>query len=112
MRKFQLLDSLDEKVAKHLLLSNYSTADEIFHVSEYRYRNQAVIALEISEELEAAPPARGNQPRRIVELIQTVQKECVTMYNLSELGSADTIKNPLVTKSIVGTKGLAHICCC
>ncbi|KAK7918663.1 hypothetical protein WMY93_009947 [Mugilogobius chulae] len=37
VRKFQLLDSLDEKVAKDLRLSTYTTADEIFRVLKNRY---------------------------------------------------------------------------
>lgn len=97
VKKFQLLDSLDERVAKDLRLSTYTSADEIFRVLENRYGNQATIAIEIVEELQAIPPVRGNHPRRIVELIQAVEK---ALYDLNELSNADAIKNPLVIKSI------------
>lgn len=43
------------------------------------------------------PAVRGHQPRKIVELIQAVEK---ALQDLSDLGEAGGIKNPLVTKSI------------
>ncbi|XP_061907769.1 uncharacterized protein LOC133652733 [Entelurus aequoreus] len=92
VKKFQLLDSLDEKVARELRLSTYSSADEIFRVLENRFGNQASIALEIIEELQAKPSARSGHPRKIVELIQTVEK---ALYDLNELDNADALKNPL-----------------
>lgn len=91
VKKFQLLDSLDEKVARDLRLSTYSSSDEIFRVLENH------LALEILEELQATPPVRSGHPRRIIELIQSVEK---ALYDLNELGNADAIKNPLVIKSI------------
>ncbi|CAI5659844.1 unnamed protein product, partial [Oreochromis niloticus] len=97
VKKFQLLDSLDEKVAKDLRLSTYTSADEIFRVLENRYGNQATIAIEIIEELQAIPPVRSNQPRRIIELIHAVEK---ALYDLNELDKANAIKNLLVIKSI------------
>ncbi|XP_061917836.1 uncharacterized protein LOC133659119 [Entelurus aequoreus] len=97
VKKFQLLDSLDEKVARELRLSTYSSADEIFRVLENRFGNQASIALEIIEELQARPSARSGHPRKIVELIQTVEK---ALYDLNELDNADALKNPLVIRSI------------
>ncbi len=45
------------------------------------------------------PPVRSSNPRRIIELIQTIEK---ALYDLNELGNAEAIKNPLVTKSIEG----------
>ena len=97
VRKFQLLDSLDDKVVRDLRLSTYSTATEVFRVLENRFGNQAAIAFEIVEELQAMPPVRGYQPRKIVELIQAVEK---ALYDLNELGNVEAVKNPLVTKSI------------
>lgn len=113
VKKFQLLDSLDERVTRDLHLSLYNSSDEIFRVLENRFGNQATIALEIIEELQATPPVRSSHPRRIIELIQTIEK---ALYDLNELGNVDAIKNPLVTKSIEGKlpetlKRLAHICC-
>ncbi|CAI5671305.1 unnamed protein product [Oreochromis niloticus] len=97
VKKFQLLDSLDDKVAKDLRLSTYTSADEIFRVLENHYGNQATIAIEIIEELQAIPPVRSNQPRRIIELIHAVGK---ALYDLNELDKANAIKNLLVIKSI------------
>ncbi|TKS65757.1 hypothetical protein D9C73_028022 [Collichthys lucidus] len=97
VRKFQLLDSLDDKVSRDLCLPTYSTADEVFRVLENCFGNQTAIALETVEELQAMPPVRGHQPRKIVELIRAVEK---ALYDLNELGNVDTVKNPLVTKSI------------
>ncbi|XP_014889418.1 uncharacterized protein LOC106948326 [Poecilia latipinna] len=68
VKKFQLLDSLDEKLAKDLRLSTYNSSDEIFRVLDNRFGNKATIALEIIEELQAIPPVRNGQPRRIIEL--------------------------------------------
>lgn len=97
VRKFQLLDSLEEKVARDLRLSSYGTADEIFRVLENRFGNKSAIALEIVEELQALPPVKGHQPRKIVEMIQIVEK---ALYDLSGLGNTGALKNPLVTKSL------------
>ncbi|KAK5862062.1 hypothetical protein PBY51_017494 [Eleginops maclovinus] len=97
VRKFQLLDSLEEKVARDLRLSTYGTADEIFRVLENRFGNKTAIALEIVEELQALPPVKSYQPRQIVDLIQVVEK---ALYDLSALGNTGALKNPLVTKSL------------
>ncbi|XP_035812328.1 uncharacterized protein LOC118471497 [Amphiprion ocellaris] len=43
------------------------------------------------------PAVKGHQPRKIVELIQAVEK---ALQDLSDLGETGAIKNPLVTKSI------------
>lgn len=97
VKKFQLLDSLDEKVDKDLRLSTYNSSDEIFRVLDNRFGNKATIALEIIEKLQAIPPVKNGQPRQIIELIQVLEK---ALSDLNELGNADAIKNPLVTKSI------------
>lgn len=64
---------------------------------ENRFGNQATIAVEIIEKLQANPPVRSSHPRKIIELIQAMEK---ALYDLNELGNADARKNPLVTKSI------------
>lgn len=97
VKKVQLLDSVDEKMAKDLRLSTYNTADDIFRVLENRYGNKTTIAIEIIEELEKIPPVRGNQPRKVVDLIQTVEK---ALSDLTDLGNTGALKNPLVVKSI------------
>ncbi|XP_060783164.1 uncharacterized protein LOC132890373 [Neoarius graeffei] len=99
VKKFQLLDSIDEKVAGNLHLSTYSSSNEIFRVLDNRFGNQANIALEIIEDLQATPAVKAGQPRRVIELIQTVEK---ALYDLNELDNAEAIKNPIVTKSIEG----------
>ena len=47
--------------------------------------------------MERIPPARGSQPRSVIDLIQAVEK---SLADLTELGNSGTIKNPLVIKSI------------
>ncbi|KAL1249502.1 hypothetical protein QQF64_020507 [Cirrhinus molitorella] len=97
VKKIQLVDSIDEKIAKELRLSSYNTAADIFRVLENRYGNKITIAMEIVGELERIPAVKGNQPRRVIELIQLVEK---ALADLTDLGNVGAIKNPLVIKSI------------
>lgn len=97
VKKIQLLGSFDDKVARDLRLSTYATADEIFRVLQNRFGSQTAIALEIIEDLQALPPVKGHHPRKIVDLIQIVEK---ALYDLSELKNTGCLKNPLVTKSL------------
>lgn len=97
VKKVQLLDSIDERVVRDLRLSSYNTAEDIFRVLENRFGNRTSIAIEIVEELQRIPAIKGNQPRKIVELIQAVEK---ALTDLCDLGDTGAIKNPLVTKSI------------
>ncbi|KAL3973670.1 mitochondrial-processing peptidase subunit beta [Sarotherodon galilaeus] len=97
IKKFQLLDSVDEKIMRELRLTTYNTADDIFRVLENRFGNQTSIAIEIVEELQRMPAVKSHQPRKIVELIQAVEK---ALQDLVDLGDTGAIKNPLVTKSI------------
>lgn len=97
VKKFQLLDSLDERITQGLRLTAYNSAEDIFRVLENRYGNKVSIAIEIVEELQEMPAVKDHQPRRIVELIQAVEK---ALQDLSDLGDTGAIKNPLVTKSI------------
>ncbi|XP_056127200.1 uncharacterized protein LOC130104596 [Rhinichthys klamathensis goyatoka] len=97
IKKYQLLDSVDEKTIRDLRLTTYTTAEDVFRVLENRFGNKTTIALEIVEELQKLQAVKGNQPRRIVELIQSVEKALV---DLNELGRTGAIKNPLVTKTI------------
>lgn len=97
VKKIQLLNSVDEKIVKDLRLPSYKTADDIFRVLENRYGNKTTIALEIVEELEQIPPVRGNQPRKVVDLIQTIEK---ALADLTDLGDTGAIKNPLIVKNI------------
>ncbi|XP_048035062.1 uncharacterized protein LOC125260633 [Megalobrama amblycephala] len=97
VKKIQLLDSIDDRIVKDLRLSSYNTAEDVFRVLTNRYGNKYAITMEIVEELERLPVMRGNQPRRVIELIQTVEKALV---DLTDLGDTGAIKNPLVVKSI------------
>ncbi|XP_038145790.1 uncharacterized protein LOC119786474 [Cyprinodon tularosa] len=97
VKKFQLIDSLDEKIIRDLRLVTYKTADDIFRVLENRFGCQSAIAIEIIEELQRLPPVKSHQPKKIVELIQTIEK---ALDDLNDLGDSGALKNPLVTKSI------------
>ncbi len=97
VKKMQLLDSVEDKISRDLHLSTYSTAEDMFRVLETRYGNKSTIALEIIEELEKIPAMRTTQPRKVIDLIQTVEK---ALADLTKLGNTGAIKNPLVIKSI------------
>lgn len=97
VKKMQLLESVEDKISRDLHLSTYSTAEDMFRVLENRYGNKSTIALEIIEELEKIPAMRTNQPRKVIDLIQTVER---ALADLTELGNIGAIKNPLVIQSI------------
>ncbi len=97
VKKIQLLDSIDGRIVKDLRLSSYNTAEDIFRVLTNRYGNKYAITMEIVEELERIPVMRGNQPRKVIELVQAVEKALV---DLTDLGDTGAIKNPLVVRSI------------
>lgn len=65
VKKFQLLDSLDEKVMRDLRLMTYNTADDIFRVLENRFGSQTAIAIEMVKELQRLPAAKGHQPPKV-----------------------------------------------
>ena len=97
VKKIQLLGSVEDKISKNLRLSTYNTAEDIFRVMENRYGNKSTIAIEILEELEKMPHVRGNQPRKVIDLIQSVER---ALADLTELGNSGAMNNPLVIKSI------------
>lgn len=97
VKKIQLLESVDDKISKDLRLSTYTTADDMFRVLENRYGNKSTIIVEILEELEKMPHVKGNQPRKVIDLIQSVEK---ALADLTELGNSGAINNPLVIRSI------------
>ncbi len=57
------------------------------------------IAIEIVEDLQKIPAIRSHQLRKLVELIQEVEK---ALGDLSDLGNTGALRNILVTKSIEG----------
>jgi len=97
VKKIQLFDSIDDRMCRELRLSTYNTAEDIFRVLENRYGNKSTIALEIIEDLEKIPVLRANQPRKVIDLIQNIEK---ALDDLTELGNTGAINNPLVIKSI------------
>ena len=97
VKKIQLLESVNDSISKELRLSSYTTATDMFRVLENRYGNKSTITVEILEELEKMPHVKGNQPRKVIDLIQSVEK---ALGDLTELGNSGAIKNPLVIKSI------------
>lgn len=54
------------------------------------------MAVETTEELERIPAVKGNQPRKVIDLIQTVKK---ALSEQTDLVNTGTIKNPLIIKS-------------
>ena len=96
-KKMQLLDSMDDRIRKDLRLSTYKSAEEMFKVLENRFGNKTTIALEIVEDLEKILPLKSHQPRKMIELIQSVEK---ALSDLTELGNTGAIKNPLIVRSI------------
>ncbi len=97
VKKIQLLDSLDDRIVKDPRLSSYSMAEDVFRVLDNRYGNKVTIAMEIIEELEIIPAVKSHQLRKVIDLIQTVEK---ALSDLTDLGNTGAIKNPLVIKSI------------
>ncbi|KAL1254331.1 hypothetical protein QQF64_016560 [Cirrhinus molitorella] len=84
-------------MCRDLHLSTYNTAEDMFRGLENRYGNKSTIALEIIEDLEKIPNLRANQPRKVIDLIQSIEK---ALDDLTELGNMGAINNPLVIKSI------------
>ncbi|XP_070403557.1 uncharacterized protein [Nothobranchius furzeri] len=97
VKKVQLLSSIEDKIIRELRLTMYNTAEDIFRMLANRFGNETSIAIEIVEELQRLPAVKSHQPRKIVELIQTVEK---ALQDLNDLGNTGAIRNPLVTKSI------------
>lgn len=77
----------------------------MFGVLESRFGNKSSIALEIVEEFEKIPALKANQPRKVIDLIQTVEK---AMADLTKLGDTDAIKNQLITKLKVSYQTLSR----
>lgn len=97
IKKFQLLDSIDDTTTKDFHLLTYSSTDDIFRVLEKHFGNKTSNAIEIVEDLQRLPAVKGNQPRKVIELIQSVVK---AYLDLSKLGETGAIKNILMLKSL------------
>lgn len=97
IKKFHLLNSLDERVKKDLVLSNCASAAEVFRLLDNKYGNKAKIVLLITNEVQSLPPLKGNNPRRTIEMIQAVER---ALCNLKLLGEEDAVKNRVVAQSL------------
>ncbi|XP_062390786.1 uncharacterized protein LOC134078694 [Sardina pilchardus] len=95
--RFHLLASLSDRVKKDLVLSSCASADEMFRRLDNRFGNKAKIVLKISEEVQALPPVKGDNPRKAIELIQAVER---ALSNLVILGEEEVIKNRWVAQSL------------
>lgn len=97
VKKYQLLDSVDEKICGDLQLSPYRSTDDIFRVLQNRFGNKHSITMEIIEDLERIPRLKLNQPRRVINLIQSVEQ---ALCDLTEIRNTGAIKNPLMVRCI------------
>lgn len=88
---------MDEKIRRDLRLSEYHIAEDIFGVLQNKFGNKSTIALEIIEDLKRIPPIKSHQPRKVIDLVQAVEK---AVNDLSEIDITGDIKNPLVIRSI------------
>lgn len=91
VKKIQLLESVSDSIAKELRLSTYTAATDIFRVLENRYGKKSTITVEILEALDKMAQVKGNQPRKVIDLIQAVEK---ALADLTELGNSGAIRNP------------------
>lgn len=66
-------------------------------VLQNRLGNRESTAMEIIEDLERIPPLKSYQPRKVIDLIQTIEK---ALSDLTELESTGIIKNALVIRSL------------
>lgn len=66
-------------------------------VLQNRLGNKESTAMEIIEDLERIPPLKSYQPRKVIDLIQTIEK---ALSDLTELESTGIIKNALVIRSL------------
>ncbi len=82
VKKIQLLDSIDDIIGRDLRMSSYNTAEDGFRVLHNRYGNKVTIAMELIEELERIYAVKGNQPRKVIELIQIVEKALSDLCNI------------------------------
>lgn len=89
--KFHLLNSLDEKVKKELVLTSCGSTKDIFKLLDNKYGNKAKIVLLITNEVQSLPPIKGNNPRKTIELIQAVER---ALCSLQILGEEDAVKKP------------------
>lgn len=91
VKKFQLLDSLDDKESFDLQL--------IIQQKKYSVSWRIALGIELLLplklwKLQAMLAVRGHQARKIVELIQMIDK---ALHDLGELGDTGGMNNPLVT---------------
>ncbi|XP_077457750.1 uncharacterized protein LOC144074933 [Stigmatopora argus] len=95
-RRLQLLESVDGRICRDLRLSTYQTAEDIFRMLENRFGNKTKIAMEIVRDLDKIPILTSDQPRKVMDMIRTIEKALNDLIALN----TEAIKNPLVINSI------------
>ena len=106
VKQFQLLDCMEEKVKNDVKLTSYSTVEDMFRVLENRYGNRSTIALQIVAELEKTPAVKGDQPRKVIDLIQAAEK---ALADLTDLRNPGAINHPLMNRKQAARPGEARV---
>ncbi|KAJ8403542.1 hypothetical protein AAFF_G00348680 [Aldrovandia affinis] len=97
VKKFQLLESVEETIVKDLRLASHNTAKDVFRVLENRFGNKNAITILIVAELQKISPVKEHQFRKVIDLIRITEK---ALADLKDLDNEAAIKNPLVTGAI------------
>ncbi|KAJ8367394.1 hypothetical protein AAFF_G00320210 [Aldrovandia affinis] len=97
VKKFQLLESIEETIVKDLRLASHNTAEDVFRVLENRFGNKNAITILIVAELQKISPVKEHQFRKVIDLIRITEK---ALADLKDLDNEAAIKNPLVTGAI------------
>ncbi|KAJ8372873.1 hypothetical protein AAFF_G00276120 [Aldrovandia affinis] len=64
VKKFQLLESVEETIVKDLRLASHNTAEDVFRVLENRFGNKNAITILIVAELQKISPVKEHQFRK------------------------------------------------
>lgn len=97
IKKFHLLNSLTEDIKKDLVLSSCKSANDVFKLLDNKYGNKAKIVLLIANEVQSLPPVEGDNPRKTIKLIQSVER---ALCRLQVLNEEDALKNRIIAQSL------------
>lgn len=67
-------------------MSSCGSTDDIFRLLDNKYGDKPRIVLLISKEVHGLPPAKGNNPRKTIELIQAVERALLDLQVLGKGG--------------------------
>lgn len=98
VKKFQLLDNVEDKIVRDLRLTSYNSAEDIFRVLKNRFGNRTTIAFEIVKELQNLAPIRSQKSRRIIELIQAVENTLNDLWSWQYWGHKEALNVQIVWK--------------